>query len=297
MSITDYIKQDLQAHIAGSGELPVKLTLTALAEHYDVSITPVKAALDGLIADRFVIKGSNGRLALNPRKKQSGAGKVARARKPPSLKDWDAIITEDIILQSVNSDPTSLREESTAERFGVGRTLIRQVFNRLAGAGLIERVPRRGWLIRPFREKDMLDYIEIRETLELEALKLSRGRLDPEKLRAFVELNSHDARGKARLNNGLHEYWIDQSENRYIKSFFSQFGIYYSYLFAYSTVATSVIEEKAAEHRKILNSLIKGNWAAADRALSQHIRSQLPNVAHLFEQLSSRRRRKGGRNR
>lgn len=293
MSITNYIEQDLQAHIAGAGELPVKLTLTALAEHYDVSITPVKAALDKLIADRFVIKGDNGRLSLNPRKKRTKGGRTAKTKKPASLKDWDAIIAEDIILQSINSDPTPLREESTAERFGVGRTLIRQVFNRLAGARLIERVPRRGWLIHPFREKDMLDYIEIRETLELEALKLVRGKLDATRLRGFTELNSPDAKGKARLDNGLHEYWIDQSDNRYIKSFFSQFGIYYSYLFAYSTVATSVIEEKAAEHRKILNALLKEEWATADKALSQHIRSQRPNVAHLFEQLSARRQRRG----
>lgn len=291
MSITDYIEQDLQAHISGSGELPVKLTLTALAEHYDVSITPVKAALDNLISDRYVIKGDNGRLTINPRKKRTKNGRVAKTKKPPSLKDWDAIIAEDIILQSINSDPTPLREESTAERFGVGRTLIRQVFNRLAGSGLIERVPRRGWLIHPFREKDMLDYIEIRETLELEALKLARGRLDPDQLRRFLKLNSPDAKGKARLDNGLHEYWITRSENRYIKSFFAQFGIYYSYLFAYSTVATSVIEEKAAEHRRILNALLKRSWTAADKALSQHIRSQRPNVAHLFEQLAARRRR------
>lgn len=139
----------------------------------------------------------------------------------------------------------------------MGRTVIRQVFNRLAGAGLIDRVPRRGWRVHPYTEQEMLDYIDVRETLELKALELAAKRLEPEPLRVFIAANSPDSRGKPRLDNGLHQYWIEKSENRYIQSFFAHFGIYYTYLFSYSTVATSVIEDKAAEHRKILNALLR----------------------------------------
>ena len=146
--------------------------------------------------------------------------------------------------------------------------------------------PRRGWLVHPFREQDMLDYIEMRETLELKALQLARKQLDPTVLRTFIRLNSPDAKGTPQLNNELHGYWIEQSGNRYIRSFFNQFGVYYNYLFNYSTAATSVTEEKAAEHRRILKALIREDWDAASKALRQHIRSQKPNVTHLFEQIT-----------
>jgi DNA-binding FadR family transcriptional regulator len=130
--------------------------------------------------------------------------------------------------------------------------------------------------------------IDIRETLELKALKLARKHLDPEKLKEFLITNSPDAKGNPQLDNHLHEYWIKKSDNRYIQSFFAQFGIYYSYLFSYSTIATSLIEEKAAEHRKILNALLNKEWDAANSALLQHIRKQRPNVTRFFESLSEK---------
>ncbi|MBT3480036.1 MAG: FCD domain-containing protein [Opitutales bacterium] len=143
--------------------------------------------------------------------------------------------------------------------------------------------------MHPFREQDMLDYIDVRETLELKALKPARKRLDPTRLKEFLARNSPDLKGKPQLENSLHQYWIELSENRYIRSFFAQFGIYHSYLFSYSTVATSVIEEKATEHRRILRTLLKQDWDSASKALQKHIRSQRPNLTHLFDQLAKQK--------
>ncbi len=268
--------------------MPAKLTLATLAAQYEVSLTPVRAALQNLIDAKFILKGDNGRLSINTRKKSKTPHKKREADSGIPHRNYDEIITEDIIHLGIQGEPAYLREESSAQRYGVGRTVIRQVFNRLAGANIIERVPRRGWRVNPFREKEMLDYIDIRETLELKALKLARKHLDPEKLKEFLITNSPDAKGNPQLDNHLHEYWIKKSDNRYIQSFFAQFGIYYSYLFSYSTIATSLIEEKAAEHRKILNALLNKEWDAANSALLQHIRKQRPNVTRFFESLSEK---------
>jgi len=291
VNISQYIENDLTEKIRNGGPLPNSLTLTALATEYEVSLTPIRVALENLIESKFILKGQNGRLTINPKRRAK-----KNTRKPGSsqgihLRNWDELITEDVIHLSVQGEPVYLREEPAAKRYGVGRTVIRQVFNRLSGAGLIDRVPRRGWRVHPFREQDMLDYIDVRETLELKALNLARKRMDLVRLKEFLAANSPDAKGKHQLDNGLHTYWIELSENRYIQSFFAQFGIYYSYLFSYSTVATSVIEEKAAEHRKILRALLKKDWDAASNALQQHIRSQRPNVTHLFERISKRTRK------
>lgn len=289
MNISQYIENHLKEKIRSGDHLPARLTLASLATEYDVSLTPVRVALENLIDSKFILKGQNGRLSINPRKR---AKKRIRKRKTDQglpLRDRDEAITEDVIHQSIQGEPAYLREESSAERYGVGRTVIRQVFNRLSGAGLIDRVPRRGWRVHPFREQDMLDYIDVRETLELKALKLARKRLDPEHLKEFLAANSPNAKGKPQLDNRLHQYWIEKSGNRYIRSFFAQFGIYYSYLFSYSTVATSVIEEKAAEHRRILRALLRKDWDAASSALQQHICRQRPNVTHLFEQLAKKK--------
>lgn len=288
MNISQYIENDLIEKIRGGEQLPAKLTLATLAAQYEVSLTPVRAALENLIDAKFILKGDNGRLSINTRRKSKTPHKKREADSGIPHRNYDEIITEDIIHLGIQGEPAYLREESSAQRYGVGRTVIRQVFNRLAGANIIERVPRRGWRVNPFREKEMLDYIDIRETLELKALKLARKHLDPEKLKEFLITNSPDAKGNPQLDNHLHEYWIKKSDNRYIQSFFAQFGIYYSYLFSYSTIATSLIEEKAAEHRKILNALLNKEWDAANSALLQHIRKQRPNVTRFFESLSEK---------
>ncbi len=290
MNISEYIENDLIEKIKCGGQLPAKLTLASLATEYEVSLTPVRVALENLIDAKFILKGQNGRLSINPRRRSKKKTRKLKAIQKPPHRDRDDVITKDIIHLSVQGEPTYLREESTAQRYGVGRTVIRQVFNRLAGADLIERVPRRGWRVHPFREQDMLDYIDIRETLELKALKLARKRLDPVRLKEFLTSNSPNSRGKPQLDNGIHQYWIEQSENRYIRSFFGQFGIYYSYMFSYSTVATSIIEEKAAEHRKILRALLRKDWDGASSALTRHIRNQRPNVTHLFDRLANQNR-------
>ena len=183
MNISQYIENDLIEKIRGGEQLPAKLTLATLAAQYEVSLTPVRAALQNLIDAKFILKGDNGRLSINTRKKSKTPHKKREADSGIPHRNYDEIITEDIIHLGIQGEPAYLREESSAQRYGVGRTVIRQVFNRLAGANIIERVPRRGWRVNPFREKEMLDYIDIRETLELKALKLARKHLDPEKLK------------------------------------------------------------------------------------------------------------------
>ena len=285
MTISEHIENDLRERIRRDDLKSDKLTLAQLAEQYDVSLTPVRVALDRLVETKYILKGNNGRLRINKRRKSKSKSKTRPLSPPLATYDLDKTITEEVIQLSIKGESIYLREESSAQKYGVGRTVIRQAFNRLAGSGLIEHVPRRGWRVHPFREQDMLDYIEMRETLELKALQLARKQLEPPVLRAFIKANSPDTKGNPQLDNELHGYWIEKSGNRYIRSFFSQFGIYYNYLFNYSTVATSVIEEKAAEHRRILRALLRKDWDSASRALRQHIRSQRPNVTHLFEQI------------
>tara|TARA_B100001057_G_scaffold483088_2_gene559367 strand:- start:1809 stop:2717 length:909 start_codon:yes stop_codon:yes gene_type:complete len=286
VNISQYIEKDLTERIRNGASLPPSLTLTALANEYEVSLTPVRVALQNLIDSKFILKGQNGRLSINPRRRAKKTSKKRTSSKGIQLQNWDELIAEEVIQLGIRGEPVYLREEPSAKQYSVGRTVIRQVFNRLAGAGLIERVPRRGWLVHPYSEQDMLDYIDVRETLELKALDLSANRLEPERLKQFLAANSPSANGKPRLDNGLHQYLIEKSENRYIQSFFAKFGIYYTYLFSYSTVATSVIDDKAAEHRKILRALLKGEKEAARNYLQQHIRSQRPNVNRLFEKLT-----------
>ena len=83
MRISDYVKRDLEFRIRSGSELPEKLTLGAIAEMYEVSATPVRLALEELVAEKLIIKQENGRLKLNaPRRKRRADAPPAHPTEP-----------------------------------------------------------------------------------------------------------------------------------------------------------------------------------------------------------------------
>jgi DNA-binding GntR family transcriptional regulator len=284
--VTDTIKQDLAEQIQTQGELPFKLTLGSIAGHYSVSLTPVRQVVESLVEDHILVRKSNGRLerAKAPTQNQT-AGTKPSVKKPINLNsDLDELLTNYIVRLSLQSHAEYLREEATAEKFNTGRTIMRQVFSRLAGGGLIEHVPRCGWKVRTFREKDMLDYLEIRELLEVKALTLARPHFKTSELQQLMGGNvPSDDPLAVELDNNLHNYWIDRCDNRYVQDFFQRHGAFYSALFDYAALGKNIKTEMAQEHCDILENLIAQDWEGAEAALVKHIHDQNRNVLKLVE--------------
>ena len=120
MPINDFIYDDLKTRIEARDGFAGKLTLAALSERYQVSLTPVRMAIGRLIDDRYLVKLDNGRVAVNqsaPRRRRRIA---APAPQPASL---EAAIETDVVERSLRGDAEYLREEAVAARHGVGRTV------------------------------------------------------------------------------------------------------------------------------------------------------------------------------
>ncbi len=279
--VTDTIKQDLKYQIQTFQDLPFRLTLGAIADYYTVSLTPVRQVVDELIEEEVILRKSNGR--LKRAKLPDGSQLQSQTQplpKPVNLKsDLDELVTSYVVQLSLKNYSDYLREEATAQKYNTGRTIMRQVFSRLAGVGFLEHVPRCGWKVRTIREKDMSDYLEIREILEIKALKLARPFLVKHELQAILDGNiaNEDPR-LAELDNNLHNYWINRCDNWYIKDFFNRHGAFYTAVFEHASLGEHIISEMAQEHRDVLESLIAEDWDEAERALVKHIRDQKPNV-------------------
>jgi DNA-binding GntR family transcriptional regulator len=284
-TITDFIKQDLRARLRGGAGLPEKLTLAALSEHYDVSFTPVRLAVQELIDERVLRKEPNGRMTVArvPNGKPPPAPVPARPEETSSV---EASLTAKVIQMSLLGHVEYLREEATAEHMGIGRTVLRQLLNRLAGKGLVEHLPRRGWRVRRYDEAEMFAYLQVRESLELKALELARPHLVAADLQRMLRGNQPFPGGKTeRLDNDLHQYLIDKSGNRYIQDFFARHGLYYSTLFDYAAPEANVVRAMARQHRVILRALFAQDWRRARQALAHHIRSQRPIVHRLLQRI------------
>ena len=294
ISLTDYIRNDLRRRILSGEDVSARLSLAELAGDYKVSITPLRNAVNALVAEGFLEKQPNRRLRLLKRRARSGAP-PRPLPVPPTPSDWDSVLLKEVMLSSLGCRSTYMREESLARKVGVGRSIIRQTFNRFAGVGIIEHVPRRGWLVRPLSPEDMRAYLVVREVLELKALELARARLETSDLKALIAGNGRPGvRAAHQLDNRLHDYIIDKSGNRYIRLFFQQYNArYYTELFYHAAPKTAVVGQMVQQHRGILEALVDGDGPRARRLLSEHIRAQGPILMKLLERESAHDARKG----
>jgi len=235
MSLVARIKNEIGSCLERSEDLQIPLTVQGLSEHYGVSYTPVREAIGELIEVGLIRKKSNGRLeAITPKKrsKKSNFQTQKESQKKPVEN-----ITKELVEISLGGEESFVREEATASKHGLTRSTLRQILQRLAGEGILEHVPRRGWRVKPFSQEDMDAFIEVREVMELKALDLAKAKLpSPEsqrKLRQIKENNqlANGKNGQAKIDNSLHAYFIDLAANPYINDFFNRHGRYFTILF------------------------------------------------------------------
>jgi DNA-binding GntR family transcriptional regulator len=277
MSIATYIKDDLAAQLKSGVEVPVQLTLDSLAGHYNVSLTPVRTAVAELIDEGLLEKGPNHRLTARASHTQVGPSRC-ESKPPQPPQDPFELIARDLVHLSLQGEPIYLREEATAEKYDISRSAIRNILHRLAGEGMLDHIPRRGWRLRPFRQDDLQAFIDMREALELKALELARPKLDPDELQRMLDVSvpPESAGTKLSVDESLHEYLISTADNTYITEFVARQGRYYRRLFEWEDLDHDVAIETMRQHHEILTALVEKNWSAARKALSHHILNNHP---------------------
>lgn len=288
MSIAAYIQNDLASRLVTGEKLPVSLTLEALSQHYEVSFTPVRTAISALTEEGLIRKKENGRLEPTPSKQMNkkGAGEATLAENQ-FQDDPTSAITSDLVKLSLQGEPIYLREEATAAKYGLSRSAMRNILYRLAGEGLLEHVPRRGWRLRTFQQEDLQAFIEVREVLELKALELARPILNTPEVEADLQamldgnLEPTSEEEPVEIDNSFHRYLIEKAGNPYICDFFARHGHYYDLLFDWEEQDRSTAIATVQQHREILAALIAKDWRLARKALSHHIRENHPILSQI----------------
>jgi DNA-binding GntR family transcriptional regulator len=285
MSLVTRIKNEIGSSLEKSEDLQIPLTVQGLSEHYGVSYTPVREAIGELIEVGLIRKKSNGRLeAITPKKRSKKSN--FQTQEEPEKKPVENI-TKELVEISLGGEECFVREEATASKHGLTRSTLRQILQRLAGEGLLEHVPRRGWRVKPFRQEDMDAFIEVREVMELKALDLAKTKLgSPEsqrKLRQIKENNqlAKGKKGQAKIDNTLHAYLIDLAANPYINDFFNRHGRYFTILFNWEGENEKAAVQAVTQHHEIIDALLAQNWSLAKKRLSHHLHSNHPVLRNL----------------
>ena len=282
MSIAAYIKDDLAARLLSGHELPVELTFESLAEHYKVSYTPVRTAVAELIDEGLLEKGVNRRLRPSNPPHANGQKRTAPTQPAPPSDPYE-IVASDLVKLSFQGDPVYLREEATADKYEISRSAIRNILHRLAGEGMLDHIPRRGWRLRPFRHDDLRAFVEVREVLELKALDLARRKLDDDVLKRILDANLLPTPLDVRphVDESLHDYVIATADNAYIQGFFERQGRYHRLLFRWEDHDRAAAVETIRQHREILTALLMKKWSAARKELSHHILNNHPILSRI----------------
>ncbi len=279
-----YIASDLKARIDGGTDLPCRWTLQVLADEYQVSLMPIRSAVDDLLLSGYLQKQPNGRLAVVEHKLGVVGPKAIRPAPPED--PYDTIVG-DVVLVCLKEDSQFLREEEMARQYGISPSAARQVLARLAGKGILEHVPRRGWRTKPFCQKQLEDYTRVRKLLEVESLRLAWPRLDDTRLRKIRDGNRPPRRSNEEplVDDSFHAYLIELSGNEFIADFFARHKPRINVFFAWEGLDRKAAIETAHQHRAVLDALLDRDQATAQKALLDHL-----NYSHerLIDEMKNR---------
>src|SRR5436309_15468360 len=120
------------------------------------------------------------------------ASEVARSR-PTSVENltlWQRVYDHlrAAILSGRLEPGAELAEVPLSAQLGVSRGPIREAIGRLASEGLVTVRPRRGAVVRPLSKEEFLELYQVREALEMMAVKLAVPRLGADDLQALEAL-------------------------------------------------------------------------------------------------------------
>lgn len=280
MTLAEQIKIDLVKRLRAEGLTRADLGLERLARHYGTSTRPVRQALADL-------RGSGAFKAVATtqklRSKQPVAFRiplsdVAQAEKEALFKH----ISNELIRRNLIGEEEFIRESATADEFGVSTTVIRELFSKLVGQGILQHVPRRGWRLKPLTQKDLDDFIEARDAMEVRALRLAWDRLDIDRMKCFLRANRVSSSGETSIDNAFHREIIATADNRYISDFADRHGAYFAMIFEWESSDEEAGRRTVRQHRRILSAIVSRDLPRAERALSHHIRYNHPALKSLL---------------
>ncbi len=183
------------------------------------------------------------------------------------------------IIANELPDGAKLTEDSLAKELGVSRTPIREAFNRLAHEGLVTVFPGRGAFVATFSFSDMVQLLEIRETLEGMAARLATNRLTKtnlEKLRRQMEVElektvRHDYTGYLDVDRQFHEAVISASGNHHLSQLMKSLRDRIQMVRHRSVILPGRARKSFQEHLQIIDALEARDPDLAEERIRTHI--------------------------
>jgi DNA-binding GntR family transcriptional regulator len=173
-----------------------------------------------------------------------------------------------------------LAEVALSEQLGVSRGPLREAIGRLASEGLVTVRPRRGAVVRSLSKAEFVELSQVREALEMLAVRLAVPRLGPEDVAALEELvatmAAHAERGEVaeffEANSTFHLRLVEASGNAKLRELYEQLLAQLGRYRLRSLRLRGNLERSVAEHAAILRAAKRSDADRAAHLMSEHIR-------------------------
>lgn len=174
---------------------------------------------------------------------------------------------------------TRMMEVDLADEMGVSRTPVREAIRKLEKEGLVTIEPRRGAYASDISIKDMLDVLEVRQTLEGMAASLAARKVTEEEKRDFIRAskayNDAVASGNTdeiiKCDELFHQLIVNYSDNKTLETLLSrvqELALRFRYIY-YDDF--SRYERMPREHEEIEEAILSGDTAKAKVVAENHV--------------------------
>ncbi len=183
------------------------------------------------------------------------------------------------IMMGAISPGTRMMEVELAEEMGVSRTPVREAIRKLEKEGLISIEPRRGAYASSLSSQDMVDILEVRQTMEGLAADLATTRFSDEQKKELQRVSesfdeaveSGDMQQMIALDTLFHHLIVEGTGNKLLTVMVGQLQdmvLRFRYLY-YDDFRRA--EKMPGEHKEILEAILGGDPIKAKNAADNHI--------------------------
>ena len=175
---------------------------------------------------------------------------------------------------------TRLKEDAWAKKIEVSRVVVREAFNRLFGENLVEFGEKGGYFVKSMTADDIKEIRELREMLELGALRLAIEKIEPKNIEALEKIcddfttmvQGGYLSGACEADVKFHETLILAAKNHKLIQVYNNSNIpLFHQKLGKNQTHMDDYELTDQEHRQILTAIKTKNLRLAEETLSRHL--------------------------
>lgn len=204
---------------------------------------------------------------------------ASRTAPQPSLSETAYRRLKEKIINLELPPASLINEAALMQELEVGRTPLREAFQRLAYENLVVILPRRGILVADLNLTDLQKIFEVRIELEIFAARLAAERSTPEQV-AEMELlfenaddiiRHGDHRQLIQLDHQAHQLIVKAAHNEFLEESLERLYNHVLRLWYVSLHRVSRLREAIAEHRELIAAIKTGQGERAGEIMRAHI--------------------------